>query len=55
MATLAAALGVRLEKPGVYTLDFGAPPTVEAATRSIRLVTRAGGLALVVAGVVAWF
>ena len=55
MATLAATLGVALEKPRVYTLDFGAPPTSEAATRSVTVVTRAGALAFVLAGVVAWF
>ncbi|WP_380678605.1 adenosylcobinamide-phosphate synthase CbiB [Salinigranum sp. GCM10025319] len=55
MATLAAALGVSLEKPGVYALDFGSPPSVEDARRAEVLVTRAGLLAFALAGVVAWF
>jgi adenosylcobinamide-phosphate synthase len=55
MATLAAALGVRLAKPGVYTLDFGSVPTAAEARRAERLVTRAGLLAFALAGVVAWF
>jgi adenosylcobinamide-phosphate synthase len=55
MATLAATLDLRLEKPGVYTLDFGTPPAVADARRAAAVVTRAGLLALVLAGVVAWF
>jgi adenosylcobinamide-phosphate synthase len=55
MATLAAALGVRLTKPGVYTLDFGSLPTDADARRAERLVTRAGLLAFALAGVIAWF
>jgi adenosylcobinamide-phosphate synthase len=55
MATLAALLGVRLAKPGVYTLDFGPSPTPDDARRAGRVVTRAGLLAVVLAGVVAWF
>jgi adenosylcobinamide-phosphate synthase len=55
MATLAALLDVRLEKPGVYVLDFGSRPTVDDARRAERIVTRAGLLAFVIAGVVAWF
>jgi adenosylcobinamide-phosphate synthase len=55
MATLAAVLSVRLAKPGVYVLDYGPAPTAADARRAERLVTRAGLLAVVVAGVVAWF
>ena len=46
MATLAAALGVRLEKPGAYTLNPDEQrPTVEQALRGVRIVALAGGLA----------
>lgn len=46
MATLAAALGVRLEKPDTYTLNAVAElPTVGAANRGVDLVDRAGWLA----------
>jgi adenosylcobinamide-phosphate synthase len=55
MATLAAVLGVALEKPGVYVLDFGSAPSVDDARRAGALVTRAGLLAFALAGVVAWF
>ena len=55
MATLAALLSTRLEKPGVYVLDFGSAPTPRDARRAEHVVTRAGLLALVLAGVVAWF
>jgi adenosylcobinamide-phosphate synthase len=55
MATLAAVLGVRLEKPGAYVLDFGARPGVEDARRAERLVTRAGLLSVALAGVLAWY
>jgi adenosylcobinamide-phosphate synthase len=54
MATLAAALGVRLVKPGVYDLDFGALPTVDDADRARRVVRRAGALSYLLAGVLAW-
>jgi len=55
MATLAAALGVRLEKPGAYVLEPAAdPPTVADGRRGVRLVGLAGGLAFVGAGVLAW-
>ncbi|WP_435101360.1 adenosylcobinamide-phosphate synthase CbiB [Halarchaeum sp. P4] len=55
MATLAAALDVRLEKPSVYTLnpDAALPTTVDAE-RGVRLVDRACVLAFGVSGVVAW-
>jgi adenosylcobinamide-phosphate synthase len=55
MATLASVLGVRLEKPGVYTLDFGSPPTPADADRGRELVARTGWLSVLLAGVVAWF
>ncbi|MFB6303779.1 MAG: CobD/CbiB family cobalamin biosynthesis protein, partial [Haloferacaceae archaeon] len=47
MATLAAAAGVRLKKPGHYALDGGpALPDAEAAARAVRTVDRAGVLAV---------
>lgn len=56
MAAVAATLGVRLEKPGVYVLDrLGSLPTVKEAQRGIRIVSRAGVLAYVLVGVVVWF
>ncbi|WP_232703579.1 adenosylcobinamide-phosphate synthase CbiB [Halobacterium wangiae] len=56
MATLAAVLGVHLQKPGVYDLPLGdAFPTVEESRRGVRVVGTAGLLATVLAaGVVAW-
>ena len=56
MGVLAAALDVRLTKPGVYTLNPDAVlPTVAKAQRGVRLVGVAGALAyLASAGVVAW-
>ncbi|WP_435146436.1 adenosylcobinamide-phosphate synthase CbiB [Halobaculum sp. P14] len=57
MATLAAALDVRLEKPGAYELPCGpALPTAAAARRGIHVVGAAGLLAtaLAAAGVAAW-
>ena len=63
MATAAAALGVRLEKPGAYVLDGGPePPSPAAARDAVRLVCVAGGVAvaaagawlLALAGVIAW-
>jgi adenosylcobinamide-phosphate synthase len=55
MATLAAALDVRLSKPGVYALnDDGALPTVAEAERGVTVVAVAGALAYLLAGVVAW-
>ena len=54
-AALAAALCVRLEKPGAYVLNPDAAlPTVEEGRRGVRLVGIAGGLVFVGAGVVAW-
>jgi adenosylcobinamide-phosphate synthase len=65
MATLAAALDVRLAKPGAYDLRLGADfPTAEQSQRGVRVVRTAGVLAYVLAaaavslgpttGVVAW-
>lgn len=56
MATLSASLGTRLRKPGAYTLGAGqALPDGDRAREGVRIVSRAGVVALVVAGVVAWF
>lgn len=50
MATAAAALDARLEKPGHYVLNPDAsPPSVTDATRAVRLVGAAGGVAVVLA------
>lgn len=63
MATVAAVLDVRLEKPGHYVLgdESGAPsdtapslPNAAVAERAIRIVSRAGWLAVALAGVIAW-
>jgi adenosylcobinamide-phosphate synthase len=57
MATLAAVLGVYLEKPGHYALDGEGDerlPTRSEGERGVRLVGRAGWLAVAAAGVVAW-
>jgi adenosylcobinamide-phosphate synthase len=54
MATLAALLGVRLEKPGVYVLHPDDPlPGHAAVERGVDLVGRAGLLAYLAAGAVA--
>jgi adenosylcobinamide-phosphate synthase len=54
MATLAVALGVRLTKPGAYTLDGGPTlPTRSEADRGVAVVSRAGWLAFGLAGVIA--
>lgn len=56
MATLAAALNVRLEKPGAYVLNGDGPlPTPSRARHGIHLIGRAGFLAFVGGAVVAWF
>ena len=69
MATMAAALPARLHKPGAYDLDprveghgrsvaedGAAPfPDLATATRAVEVTRRAGILATVVAGVIAWF
>ena len=55
MATIADALDVRLEKPGTYVLNSTAElPTVADAERGVRVVTVAGLLAYLLAGVFAW-
>jgi adenosylcobinamide-phosphate synthase len=63
MATAAAALDVRLAKPGRYALNpAAASPTVADAERAVRLVGVAGAVAAAgtagwlaaVAGVIAW-
>ncbi len=56
MATLAAVLGVRLAKPGVYDLPLGEEfPTVSESERGVRVVGVAGVLSYALAaGVVAW-
>jgi adenosylcobinamide-phosphate synthase len=71
MATMAAALPARLVKPGAYDLDPNAVgtggaaaggtddpaalPDVRAATRAVEFTRRAGLLAAVATGAVAWF
>lgn len=55
MATLAVVMEVRLEKPGTYVLNPSASrPSVADARRGIRIVGRAGIIAVAAAGVVAW-
>jgi adenosylcobinamide-phosphate synthase len=55
MATLAALLGVRLEKPGVYVLNPDRRlPDDGAVERGVALVRRAGLLAYALAGATAW-
>ena len=50
MATAAAALDVRLEKPGHYVLNPDAsPPSVVDAERAVRLVGVSGGVAVALA------
>lgn len=54
MATMAAVLDVRLEKPGVYVLNPNAAlPTSEEAANGVALVGRAGWLTIGLAGVIA--
>jgi adenosylcobinamide-phosphate synthase len=55
MGTLAAALGTRLEKPGVYALPGGESfPDAAVARHGVRLVARAGWLAWGGAAALAW-
>jgi adenosylcobinamide-phosphate synthase len=55
MSVIAAALGVSLVKPGVYELPGGSDlPSVADADSARRRVAAAGGLAYLLAGVVAW-
>ncbi|PSP55332.1 cobalamin biosynthesis protein CobD [Halobacteriales archaeon QS_1_67_19] len=54
MATLAAALDTRLEKPGAYVLNPDAEfPSVETGREGVRVVAVAGLLAYLLAGLVA--
>ena len=56
MATLAAVLGTRFEKPDHYVLNPDAPlPAADDVARGVRVVRRASLLAYLVAGVLAWF
>ncbi|NUE01905.1 cobalamin biosynthesis protein CobD [Halorubraceae archaeon YAN] len=49
MATLAGALHVKLEKPGVYTLnELASLPTVSEALRGVQVVSRAGRLFILI-------
>jgi adenosylcobinamide-phosphate synthase len=55
MGTLAAGLGVRLEKPGHYVLNPGKGlPDAERTGVAVRRVAFAGLLAYALAGVVTW-
>jgi adenosylcobinamide-phosphate synthase len=55
MATVAAVIDARLEKPGVYVLNpDGALPSVETARSGIRVAGLAGLLAFVFAGLLAY-
>ena len=53
MAAMAGALGVALEKPGVYRLGSGSLPGVEAIGRAVRVVVGASGFAVAASLVVA--
>ena len=55
MATLAAVLDVRLEKPGAYVLNPDRDlPTVADALRGVRLVGAGGAVAVGLSGAVLW-
>ncbi len=56
MAAVAATTGVALHKPGAYRLSLGPElPSVDAASRGVRLVRRAGVVAYLGAGlIVGW-
>jgi adenosylcobinamide-phosphate synthase len=55
MGVFAAALDVRLEKPGVYVLNDGAAlPTLDDARRAVGRARLAGLLAYLCVGVLAW-
>ncbi len=55
MATIAEVLGVRLQKPGEYTLNpSGQDPTSDHARRAIRVAAVAGFLAVAITGVTVW-
>jgi adenosylcobinamide-phosphate synthase len=54
MATLAAVLDARLEKPGVYVLNpDGVLPSVETSREAVRVVGLAGVLAYLLAALLA--
>ncbi|MFB6131805.1 MAG: CobD/CbiB family cobalamin biosynthesis protein [Halanaeroarchaeum sp.] len=56
MVTIAAVLDVSLVKPGAYALIPGRGlPDESEAVAGVRIVERAGVLAFVLAGVIAWF
>ena len=56
MATLAALLDVRLEKPGAYVLNPDRDlPTRADARRGVRLVGAGGAVAVGLSGVMVWF
>lgn len=55
MSTVAAALQIKLEKPGVYVLNpVASLPSVGEATRAVGLTERAGWLAVGLTGVVVY-
>jgi len=55
MGTVAAALGVRLVKSGVYEINADAPlPTVDDAERAVGRMGLAGALAYLGVGVITW-
>lgn len=55
MGAMALRLGVRLRKPGVYTLNAHAPsPGAMHAPRALRLATRAAWVAVVAAALATW-
>jgi adenosylcobinamide-phosphate synthase len=54
MGALAAAVDVRLEKPGAYVLNPDAPlPPTPVASRALAVVDRAGWLAVATAAALA--
>jgi adenosylcobinamide-phosphate synthase len=56
MATMAATLDIRLRKPEAYDLNPTASlPSPDRAREAVQVGTRAGILAFVLAGVIAWF
>ncbi|MFW6383986.1 MAG: adenosylcobinamide-phosphate synthase CbiB [Halodesulfurarchaeum sp.] len=56
MASMAAVLDTRLQKPGAYDLGPGTPlPDRETALAGVAVGRRAGWLAFGLAGVIAWF
>ncbi|MBS3759965.1 adenosylcobinamide-phosphate synthase CbiB [Halodesulfurarchaeum sp.] len=56
MAAMAATLDIRLRKPDAYDLNPTASfPSLDRAHEAVQVGTRAGILAFVLAGVIAWF